>query len=151
MFPVVARSVAPPPPPPSSASTAFGFRRFHLTGMRRPARFSSSGRLPKAPDSSGPEPGEEAPGGPSLPPVRVFTRRKKKKRLIEAVPVEQKQPKVEPLLSRKPCELPDIEEFAYKNPNGSALSGLLKRNSDVIVLLNGVVSQVKPRVAPPPN
>ncbi|XP_056173512.1 endonuclease III homolog 1, chloroplastic isoform X1 [Syzygium oleosum] len=155
MFPADARSVAPPPPPPppSSASTAFGFRRFQPATMRRAARFSSSsGRRPEAPGSSGPEPGEEAPGGPSLPLVRVFTRRKKKKRSMEAVPVEQKQPKVEPLLSRKqPSELPDIEEFAYKNPNGSAFSGHSKLNSDVIVPLNGVVSQVKPRGALPPN
>ncbi|XP_056173529.1 endonuclease III homolog 1, chloroplastic isoform X5 [Syzygium oleosum] len=152
MFHAVAGSVAPPPPSSSSASTAFGFRRFQPARMRRTARFSSSyGRRPEAPGSSGHEPGEAAPGGPSLPAVRVFTRRKKKKRSMEAVPVEQKQPKVEPLLSRKPSELPDIEEFAYKNPNGSALSGHSKLNSDVIVPLNGVVSQVKPRGALPPN
>ncbi|XP_048140312.1 endonuclease III homolog 1, chloroplastic-like isoform X2 [Rhodamnia argentea] len=148
MFRGVARSVAaPPPPPPPSASTAFAFRRFEPTRMRGAARFSSKS-LPEDPDSPGPKPGE-APGGPSLPAIRVFAR--KKKRLKEAVLVEQKQPKVEPLLSRKPSELPDIEDFAYKNPNASAFSGHSKRKSDVIVQVNGVVSQVRPRGAPPPN
>ncbi|KAF8014140.1 hypothetical protein BT93_H0087 [Corymbia citriodora subsp. variegata] len=145
MFPVVARSVSSSP---ASTAFAFPFPRFQPARMRRTARLSSE-RLPEAPDSSGPEPGE-APGGPAPPTVRVFAR--KKKRSEEAVLAEQKQPKVEPLLSRKqPSELPDIEEFAYKNPNGSTFPGHSKQNSDVIVQVKGVVSQVRPRGAPPPN
>ncbi|XP_010069308.1 endonuclease III homolog 1, chloroplastic isoform X1 [Eucalyptus grandis] len=146
MFRVVAASSTSP------ASTAFAcqFPRFHPARMRRTARLSS-GRRPEAPasSSSAPEPGE-APGGPSTPAVRVFAR--KKKRSGEAVRAEQKQPKVEPLVSRKqPSELPDIEEFAYKNPNGSAFPGHSKQNSNVIVQVNGVASQVRPKGAPPSN
>ncbi|KAK9200990.1 hypothetical protein WN944_016191 [Citrus x changshan-huyou] len=91
---------------------------------------------------------------PPNPELRVFVRRKRQKNALQ---ISKEEPKNEAPIEHKSCGLPDIEEFAYKEANGSALSskiagnGKSKSTQDMPVVGTEVASLNRMRGEPPAN
>ncbi|KAH9783679.1 Endonuclease III [Citrus sinensis] len=85
---------------------------------------------------------------PPNPELRVFVRRKRQKNALQ---ISKEEPKNEAPIEHKSCGLPDIEEFAYKEANGSALSRKSKSTQDMPVVGTEVASLNRMRGEPPAN
>ncbi|XP_011026396.1 PREDICTED: endonuclease III homolog 1, chloroplastic isoform X2 [Populus euphratica] len=83
----------------------------------------------------------------SVPEIRVFARKRKVKTTVEAA---EKEVKVEPR-KQKLSSLPDIEEFAYKKGNGSALISKLKSTENVLPVDSEAASTIRSAGEPPLN
>ncbi|KAJ6733881.1 ENDONUCLEASE III-LIKE PROTEIN 1 [Salix koriyanagi] len=83
----------------------------------------------------------------SMPEVRVFVRKRKVKTTVEAA---EKEVKVEPR-KQKLSALPDIEEFAYKKGNGSALISKSKSTENALLVDSEVASTIRSAGEPPLN
>lgn len=83
----------------------------------------------------------------SVPEVRVFVRKRKVKTTVEAA---EKEVKEEPR-KQKLSALPDIEEFAYKKGNGSALISKSKSTENALLVDSEVASTIRSAGEPPLN
>ncbi|CAL1404683.1 unnamed protein product [Linum trigynum] len=87
-----------------------------------------------------------------LPSTRSRSRQThlRRKRAGKGVEVAGKQVELEPF-GDKPSALPDIEEFAYKKPNGSVQSKKAKYDTEVLPLKKEIVSTISKTGEPPVN
>ncbi|XP_022761758.1 endonuclease III homolog 1, chloroplastic-like [Durio zibethinus] len=99
----------------------------------------SSSSTTEVPSSDqNPKPGSELTDSVSVPEVQVFTRKKRVKRTVDVV---KQSPKAENK-DNNLCGLPDIEEFAYKKIDGTALSRKSKSTSDELNVGADIASSV---------
>ncbi|XP_052207381.1 endonuclease III homolog 1, chloroplastic-like [Diospyros lotus] len=93
------------------------------------------------------KPGPESPDGVSGPEIRVFVRKKRVKKAVEAFEDELK---AEPLRQRI-CGLPDIEDFAYGKSKSSSQFKMSIAAADVPSVKSKAVPSTKPKSEPPAN
>ncbi|KAH9727675.1 Endonuclease III [Citrus sinensis] len=94
------------------------------------------------------QPNADFSTSPPNPELRVFVRRKRQKNALQ---ISKEDPKNEAPIEHKSCGLPDIEEFAYIEAKGSALSRKLKSTQDTPVVGTEVASLNGVRGEPPAN
>lgn len=128
---------------PCSLQTTFGLivkckkmpnTRFSSKSLQSKTEISTSDTVP-------------GPNEVSVPEVRVFVRKRKVKTTVEAA---EKEVKVEPR-KQKLSALPDIEEFAYKKGNGSALISKLKSTENAFPVDSEAASIISSAGEPPLN
>ncbi|KAJ6917415.1 endonuclease III [Populus alba x Populus x berolinensis] len=128
---------------PCSLQTTFGLivkckkmpnTRFSSKSLQSKTEVSTSDTVP-------------GPNEVSVPEVRVFVRKRKVKTTVEAA---EKEVKVEPR-KQKLSALPDIEEFAYKKGNGSALISKLKSTENAFPVDSEAASIISSAGEPPLN
>ncbi|KAL9377553.1 hypothetical protein Peur_028888 [Populus x canadensis] len=128
---------------PCSLQTTFGLivkckkmpnTRFSSKSIQSKTEISTSDTVP-------------GPNEISVPEVRVFVRKRKVKTTVEAA---EKEVKVEPR-KQKLSALPDIEEFAYKKGNGSALISKLKSTENALPVDSEAASTIRSAGEPPLN
>lgn len=128
---------------PCSLQTTFGLivkckkmpnTRFSSKSLQSKTEISTSDTVP-------------GPNEVSVPEVRVFVRKRKVKTTVEAA---EKEVKVEPR-KQKLSALPDIEEFAYKKGNGSALISKLKSTENAFPVDSEATSIISSAGEPPLN
>ncbi|KAJ6908563.1 endonuclease III [Populus alba x Populus x berolinensis] len=128
---------------PCSLQTTFGLivkckkmpnTRFSSKSLQSKTEISTSDTVP-------------GPNEVSVPEVRVFVRKRKVKTTVEAA---EKEVKVEPR-KQKLSALPDIEEFAYKKGNGSALISKLKSTENALPVDSEAASTNRSAGEPPLN
>ncbi|XP_061949390.1 endonuclease III homolog 1, chloroplastic-like isoform X1 [Populus nigra] len=128
---------------PCSLQTTFGLivkckkmpnTRFSSKSLQSKTEISTSDTVP-------------GPNEVSVPEVRVFVRKRKVKTTVEAA---EKEVKVEPR-KQKLSALPDIEEFAYKKGNGSALISKLKSSENALPVDSEAASTIRSAGEPPLN
>ncbi|KAG6767591.1 hypothetical protein POTOM_028801 [Populus tomentosa] len=128
---------------PCSLQTTFGLNvkckkmpntRFSSKSLQSKTEISTSDTVP-------------GPNEVSVPEVRVFVRKRKVKTTVEAA---EKEVKVEPR-KQELSALPDIEEFAYKKGNGSALISKLKSTENAFPVDSEAASIISSAGEPPLN
>ncbi|KAK9288646.1 hypothetical protein L1049_017106 [Liquidambar formosana] len=125
----------------------FCFVRIKFKNMSKPTFSSKSLPSKRGIPVSNLNPGCESSNGVSAPENRVFVRKKRVKKTVE---ITEKEHQTEPH-DQKLCGLPDIEEFAYGEANGSAQSRKSKPTSDMLQVGTEVTFPVSPEAVSPAN